>query len=1404
VSERPVFFEEIQQKAAARWDQLESDPELAAPWWQLFKQVQSPRHIVSELLQNADDAGATEAVVKIEGDAFIFEHNGEDFSEEHFSSLCKFGFSNKRALHTIGFRGIGFKSTFSLGRQVELYTPTLSVAFDQERFTEPKWSAKHKGKKGITTVYVAIEDLHRRTEVEKNLQEWLKSPVSLLFFRHLRRITIGEEELHWGSCGPGPIPYTEWLALLDNQDEIFLLARSAPESFPEDALVEIRQERMLQIGEGDDFPPCSIEIVLGVEGRLYVVLPTGVKTNLPFACNAPFIQDPARLKIKDPETSPTNRWLLQRAGKLAAETLLGWLEQSALSIRERADAYSLMMDVDRSDSSLEGTCGTIVETSFSELLDERAFLLTEEGQLVADEESIIIPRSIFDVWPNAQAVALFDDEGRPALSQYVSDADREKLVSWGRITEINEVGVLTTLHNKHLPKPSNWHRLLNLWSYLEPTITGYKNPYLEESLCIVPVQGRDILYPAAEVVRIGEKKLVPSEDDWQFLGDKLFVLNQNWLRFLTEKRRLAERDKNDTLKDHVDAADAVLKAISLQQPSDTGKVIDSVAGEFFAQDELPVENAVRMAQIAAKLGAKVGDAFHFVTQDDFLRPVDESILIDIDGTLEILLPEEWAKSHLLHPDYLKTFTSCTRQEWRQWVSSGLSGLLTCVPFTKTKLSFVDQKNMEQELIRRQFKGDFKPHYSYPWFQMTDWNVEEEIWQHWEKLAEDDPSIWGKAVEKILMVSQRFWANALTASISEHAVNGYSRTVISKGLTPTWILNFQEKACLRDTHGVYRKPAELLRRTPETEALRDVELFVDAHLDTSSVTPLLDLLGISATPTGPAKLLNRLRTLSQATKQEVNEVEKWYRRLDQLINDCSTEDSNTIITAFSKEKLILTESGHWEISAGVFLIANEEDAPEAETVRTSVRNLTFWRKIGVEDRPTPELAIKWLQSLSPGSLSQENARRARALLARHPVRVWAECGHWISLSGKWMPINNFSYALTLQPLIPWGHLHQWVKDTTANLQDLSVDVTQSVPFAGISLLAACVEEHFHKKSTDQGIQEQRGWLRQLGQELQRINLKDEEETERIRQLARELATTTWQTSVELEIIPYISGKPAGTPRHADAIWFEQTLYVEDKPLAKLARAIAQELERFFRNRDIIDAIKLCFERSPNFISEYMEGNFTLMPRKELEEITNDIVTEEKDTGNTEGENVGDTPDAKQASKEDEAGTDDDESSEEDYDDDEAEIDDDEIGDEDDDEEIVTLSRKKPKPRKPGIMERLALDHGFHKDGENRFYDEYGNWIAKANDSLFPWEQRTASGDVVRHYWPKDHCLEREPLQLEAEIWSIVEKFPETYILVLSDPEGQPREVTGEHLRTMQEKGELTLHPSTYRLVYGNEE
>lgn len=63
--QKPEYFSAVREEGRKRWNQLESDPILMGPWRLLFKQIQNPRHVLSELLQNADDSGATEASVDV-------------------------------------------------------------------------------------------------------------------------------------------------------------------------------------------------------------------------------------------------------------------------------------------------------------------------------------------------------------------------------------------------------------------------------------------------------------------------------------------------------------------------------------------------------------------------------------------------------------------------------------------------------------------------------------------------------------------------------------------------------------------------------------------------------------------------------------------------------------------------------------------------------------------------------------------------------------------------------------------------------------------------------------------------------------------------------------------------------------------------------------------------------------------------------------------------------------------------------------------------------------------------------------------------------------------------------------------------------------------------------------------
>ena len=544
MNKKPAYFEYVRLKAEKRWKQLEQDPELAGPWHQLFRQVQNPRHVLSELLQNADDAYAAQACVRIKDQVFIFEHDGDDFTQEHLESLCRFGYSNKRTMRTIGFRGIGFKSTFSLGDRVELFTPSLSISFHSRRFTEPEWIEPLPDTDGRTRIRVQLSDWNRQCEIEKNLEEWLRSPISLLFFKNISSIQIGYMEVIRDDLGQGPIPNSRKFDL-HGETEPVLLIRSEAEEFPRDALDEIRRERSFGDWEKMEFPPCEVEIVLGTQeqgqsavrgltaagtkGRLHAVLPTSVETTLPFACNAPFIQNPDRLVIKDPAISPTNHWLLERVGKLAASSMLHWLDREEISLDERCHAYCLLPNHSKLEYALEGRCGNIVHDAFAKAVEGQDILLTEDGDLVPKKRSIVIPPPALDVWMPDQIATLLGTRWRPALCHSIKDAEREKLVQWDLVDEIDEQDILDVLRQKRPPKPETWSHLLTLWEFVEDTNLDYTS---YRYFRIVPVQGKDALYAASEVVRLGKTKLLNSTEDWKFLAEHLLVLNQNWTRFL--------------------------------------------------------------------------------------------------------------------------------------------------------------------------------------------------------------------------------------------------------------------------------------------------------------------------------------------------------------------------------------------------------------------------------------------------------------------------------------------------------------------------------------------------------------------------------------------------------------------------------------------------------------------------------------------------------------------------------------------------------------------------------------------------------------------------------------------------------------------------------------------------------
>lgn len=1422
----PAYFASVQAQTSALWDKLEADKVLAAPWFQLFKQVQSPRHVLSELLQNADDAGASEASVQVEDGAFVFSHDGEDFTAEQFASICRFGHSNKRALHTIGFRGIGFKSTFSLGPIVELTTPSLSLHFKSTRFTEPFWDARPLRSDGRTQVRVQIADQFRRLDLQKNLDEWLKSPVSLLFFRTLRTLIIGKQTIRWEPVEPGPVQGSVWMSQATEPDRRLLVVRSESEPFPPAALDEIRQERMVGSDHDQDFPPCRVELVLGSESRLYVVLPTGVSPNLPFACNAPFIQDPARIKIKDPAISETNRWLLERLGTLAATTLRQWVALERLPLKYRSQAYDLMPDTDVVDDSIESSCYARVAEGFSQALSGASFLLSHRGELQAAKTCVTYPAQLNAVWPQEVVLSLVDGSGRAALANEVSASNRNKLSRLGHVHDFKRGDVITALQLKRMSVPESWGHLAVLWAWLAPDITSYRRTFVPQSLNIVPVAGESQLSTGRQVHRMPDALALLRNEDALFVSRFAKGLAVDWSEYLNH--RPCDAEKGASAAEAAHTAFGLLPALGLAVATEPASLVDQVARALFQQPSVSRSDCVRLAHIAARLGVQVGESFQFVTEGGGCRRASDQLVAEGDASLGDLLAPSERGSVVIHADYTEAFHACSRDEWNRWISLGRSGLRTGVPIVSVSRNIRNRAEVEAEVRKRGGTGvlDFAA-YKGELFEIRDWDFSQAQWLHWERQAEGDPKVWARLAAHVLRQPQVHWSSACAAQ-ALHVSRTASRALTSEHLLPAWLLRLRGLPCLFDTRGAIRQPAELLRRTAQTEALIDVEPFIDRALDSSATTELLDLLGVRYSPSGPDRFLDRLRALSLAGNVPGHEVDKWYVRLDQVFDNATTEDAARIRGAFGNERLILSEAGAWVDAKSVFLLAEEEDVPGAALIRPTVRDLSLWQKVRVAERPTLDLALAWLRGLPEGkSLPADDLRRARALQSRHALRVWRECQHWLNLLGEWVPVGTVAYTLSMQSLVAWTHLHEVVKRKTADMQRLPAEALSSPEIAMIPSLASCISDRFHRPVVADHTSQVKPWVVALGKALSRIMLDDDSAIAKARSLGARLLHTRWQEVPGIEIVPYIDGVPAGLPRRTSALWDDSTMYVVPGPMTRLAAPVTAELDRAFERRDIADAIKLCFERDANFVDEYMESAFSLAEPSEARTETvapaptrfvQDIAGDGADGGVDAkvGASGGQSPGGAATSIEAETGAGTGIESETGagtcIQDDKDEVDANEpdsiltheaLGFEEIDEggdEPTPLTRAKPQPKPPVVplIERFAHLQNFKRVGPRQFERSDGTQIVRTQDGLFPWVRRSGLGEDQRYYLPIDESLQVGPVEVEAAAWAALEGRPDAYSLLLRDRDGGPVETSGTALRGWLSEGALQVFAASYRV------
>ncbi len=324
------YFLELSEKRRALADTLE-DPAIKGIKNSVVEKYSDQAHFIYELLQNADDAYATDARFILQEKRLIFAHNGTrhfsisnpndekiDSAEKRLgdiNAITSIGNSNK-AEASIGKFGIGFKSVFQYTSTPHIYDSKFK--FKIERFIVPDLLADDfPGRKPEETLFVFPFDHHERDapEAYDDISNKLKNlSFPLLFLPNLKNIEF------------------------EFADVLGLYGKSVKESFSIDGTVaeyvtltqnsgeEIYDKNLWLFSRIDDGHRYSVGFFLDENGYLspvnepaFCFFPTREDTRLNFILHAPFLLTDSREGIRAGKDH--NEKMINLLAELAADAM---------------------------------------------------------------------------------------------------------------------------------------------------------------------------------------------------------------------------------------------------------------------------------------------------------------------------------------------------------------------------------------------------------------------------------------------------------------------------------------------------------------------------------------------------------------------------------------------------------------------------------------------------------------------------------------------------------------------------------------------------------------------------------------------------------------------------------------------------------------------------------------------------------------------------------------------------------------------------------------------------------------------------------------------------------------------------------------------------------------------------
>ncbi len=282
-----------------------------------------PTHFVYEILQNADDHGATEVLFKLSKNEIVIEHNGEPFEEENVRAITYFGKSTSREdLVKTGRFGIGFKSVFA-------FTTTPIIISGPEHFQiyglyrvreypYPEGFSPSRTRIILPFNHESeqpdfVEEPMFQEEAYQQISECLidLDMNTLLFTRNIQEIRWEIDNQYECYSREDEIAGNARLTTIkDGKNENTYLVFSKIPTWENEEHKEV--EIAFSVDEQHQLSPIHGEF-------LHVLFPTTEKTGLRFILNGPYRTNPARETIS--KTDAFNRHLMQVTCELMRELL---------------------------------------------------------------------------------------------------------------------------------------------------------------------------------------------------------------------------------------------------------------------------------------------------------------------------------------------------------------------------------------------------------------------------------------------------------------------------------------------------------------------------------------------------------------------------------------------------------------------------------------------------------------------------------------------------------------------------------------------------------------------------------------------------------------------------------------------------------------------------------------------------------------------------------------------------------------------------------------------------------------------------------------------------------------------------------------------------------------------------